>query len=46
MADRPQDSKPSAEVAATRPETVMQVERHDYPDLAPQNGKRTQPMQL
>jgi predicted ester cyclase len=21
---------------------VMQVERHDYPDLAPQNGKRTQ----
>ena len=23
---------------------VMQVERHDYTDLAPQNGKRTQPM--
>ncbi|MES2540142.1 MAG: hypothetical protein V4583_06095 [Pseudomonadota bacterium] len=23
---------------------VLQVERHDYPDLAPQNAKRTQPM--
>lgn len=29
-------------VARTAPETVMQVERHDYPDLAPENGKRTQ----
>ncbi|MCC7321408.1 MAG: ester cyclase [Rubellimicrobium sp.] len=24
------------------PERVMQVERHDYPDLAPEGGKRTQ----
>ena len=23
----------------------MQVERHDYPDLAPQNGKRSQSLQ-
>jgi predicted ester cyclase len=29
-------------VARTAPEAVMQVERHDYPDLAPENGKRTQ----
>ncbi len=30
------------ELAPALPEKVMQVERHDYPDLAPQGGKRTQ----
>ncbi len=28
--------------ARPAPERVMQVERHDYPDLAPEGGKRTQ----
>jgi len=29
-------------VARPAPETVMQVERHDYPDLAPEGSRRTQ----
>ena len=32
------------DLASVEAEKVMQVERHDYPDLAPANGKRTQAM--
>ena len=45
MADSAQDGKPKGEIAAKRVEAVMQVERHDYPDLAPLNGTRTQSLQ-
>lgn len=38
------DSQKGGELTPARPGRVMQVERHDYPDLAPQNAKRTQPM--
>ena len=44
MADKNSTSTGRGELAPARPEKVMQVERHDYPDLAPQGGKRTQPM--
>ena len=42
MADSKDNGGIKGELAPARPETVMQVERHDYPDLAPQGGKRTQ----
>ncbi|OYU41463.1 MAG: ester cyclase [Pseudorhodobacter sp. PARRP1] len=44
MADKIDSVASKAEVAAARSEKVLQVERHDYPDLAPANGKRTQAM--
>jgi len=44
MANKTDDTKAGNELTPTRAGTVMQVERHDYPDLAPQNAKRTQPM--
>ncbi len=44
MADKMESAAPKGEVARARAETVLQVERHDYPDLAPQGGKRTQAM--
>ena len=48
MVDRVHDIKPVkpvGEIDQARTEQVMQVERHDYPDLAPLNGKRTQSLQ-
>ena len=45
MTDRAHDQKPGAGLATAPAAGVMQVERHDYPDLAPQNGKRNQRMQ-
>lgn len=44
MADKIDSAASKTEVAAARSEKVSQVERHDYPDLAPANGKRTQAM--
>ena len=44
MADETESGATRGELAAARPEKVMQVERHDYPDLAPQGGKRMQAM--
>ena len=44
MADKIDSAASKTEVAAARSEKVLQVERHDYPDLAPANGKRTQAM--
>ena len=43
-ADNNDSPKMASDLAPTRTEPVMQVERHDYPDLAPQGGKRTQAM--
>ncbi|MCA0270586.1 MAG: ester cyclase [Proteobacteria bacterium] len=42
MADK---SETAANAASARNEKVLQVERHDYPDLAPKDGKRTQSLQ-
>lgn len=42
MADK---SETAANPTPARVEKVMQVERHDYPDLAPKDGKRTQSLQ-
>ncbi|MFO1176319.1 MAG: ester cyclase [Paracoccaceae bacterium] len=42
MADK---SETAANPTPARGEKVMQVERHDYPDLAPKDGKRTQSLQ-
>lgn len=42
MADK---SETAASTTPARGEKVMQVERHDYPDLAPRDGKRTQSLQ-
>ena len=44
MADKNDTSAGRGELAPARPEKVMQVERHDFPDLAPRNAKRTQAM--
>ena len=44
MSDESDSAKGAGKLAPTRAEKVMQVERHDYPDLAPLNGKRTQAM--
>ncbi|GLS88633.1 ester cyclase [Cypionkella aquatica] len=44
MADKMDSAASKTDVAAARAEKVLQVERHDYPDLAPANGKRTQAM--
>ncbi|MBI1416784.1 MAG: ester cyclase [Limimaricola sp.] len=44
MADKSDTAKGTGELAPARAEKVMQVERHDYPDLAPAEGKRTQAM--
>jgi predicted ester cyclase len=44
MADKQDAAKTGAEPVPMRAERVMQVERHDYPDLAPQNAPRTQSM--
>ncbi len=44
MADKYEGAKAAGELAPARAAKLMQVERHDYPDLAPANGKRTQPM--
>jgi predicted ester cyclase len=38
----PTGGKSGGEVVAGKAERVMQVERHDYPELAPKGGKRTQ----
>ena len=45
MTDKPANQKGS-ELAPAPSGKVLQVERHDFPDLAPQNAKRTQPMRL
>jgi predicted ester cyclase len=37
-------TKASSDMTNAKSEPVMQVERHDYPDLAPVNAKRTQAM--
>ena len=44
MANKNEHAGGAGELAPARAAKVMQVERHDYPDLAPPNGKRTQPM--
>lgn len=44
MAEKSEGTKSGSELAPTRPDSVRQVERHDYTDLAPANGKRTQAM--
>jgi hypothetical protein len=44
MAEKTETGKGSGELTPARGEKVMQVERHDYTDLAPRNAKRTQPM--
>jgi predicted ester cyclase len=44
MAEKNDGPKAAGELAPARAAVVKQVERHDYPDLAPANGKRTQPM--
>ena len=44
MADKNDGAKPAGELTPARAAKVMQVERHDYPDLAPAHGKRSQPM--
>ena len=44
MADNSDSARPVGELAPARVEKVLQVERHDYPDLAPPGGKRTQAM--
>lgn len=44
MAENNDGAKAAGELAPARLEKVMQVERHDFPDLAPVDGKRTQAM--
>ena len=44
MADKSDSARPVGDLAPARVEKVLQVERHDYPDLAPPGGKRTQAM--
>ncbi len=44
MTDRKDSVVSKGELASVHAEKVMQVERHDYPDLAPVAGKRTQAM--
>ena len=44
MAEKNDGARAVGELAPARAEKVMQVERHDYPDLAPQGGRRTQAM--
>ena len=44
MADKQETAKAGREPVPVRAERVMQVERHDDPDLAPQNAPRTQSM--
>ena len=44
MADKMDSAASKGDLAPARTEKVLQVERHDYPDLAPAGGKRTQAM--
>ncbi len=44
MADKTEASATKGDLAPARNEKVLQVERHDYPDLAPTGGARTQAM--
>ena len=44
MANKNDSGTTAGELAPARAEKVMQVERHDYPDLAPTGGNRTQSM--
>lgn len=44
MPDKTDSAKPMGDLTPARPEKVMQVERHDFPDLTPRNAKRTQAM--
>jgi hypothetical protein len=41
MTEKPANQK-GGELAPAHSGKVLQVERHDFPDLAPQNAKRTQ----
>lgn len=44
MTDRKDSVISKGDLTSVKTEKVMQVERHDYPDLAPVNGKRVQAM--
>jgi predicted ester cyclase len=44
MSIKGESTKAGNEPVQLKTERVMQVERHDYPDLAPQNAPRTQAM--
>ena len=44
MADKIENAGVKDALTPARAEKVLQVERHDYPDLAPMGGKRTQAM--
>lgn len=45
MPEKTDRAHAGAEAVPAKAERVMQVERHDYPDLAPQGAQRTQSLQ-
>lgn len=45
MAEKSSGGTTTGEITAVKPDPVLQVERHDYTQLAPPGGKRTQSLQ-